>query len=206
MGNCCVTTSESVKDTSVRDTSVRDTSVKDTSVRDTQTDTEIAIVCSDKTETKETEKDPYQDSTYENTPEYTLNGLRTKVKILRILDGDTVDIALYHEESQRIYRHRVRLYGIDTPEKRPSLSNPNRQAEIAASLKAKQALEQRIKENDCILLALFYSPDKYGRQMCTFYDKNGEDINQWMIQQGHAYEYHGKTKKAFEPTTPRFTP
>ena len=141
----------------------------------------------------------YRNSTYENTPEYTLNGLRRTVKVIRILDGDTVDIALYHSESGNIYRHRVRLYGIDTPEKRPPLSDPNRQAEIAASLRAKQALEQRVRENDFILVALFYQTDKYGRQMCTFYDKQGEDINQWMIQQGHAYEYHGKTKKKFDP-------
>ena len=143
---------------------------------------------------------PYANSTYENTPEYTLEGLRSTVKILRILDGDTVDIALYHK-GDKVYRHRVRLNGIDTPEKRPALSNPNRHLEIEASKRSKDALEQRIKENDDVVLAVFYRPDKYGRLLCTFYDKSGDDINQWMITNGFAYEYHGKTKKAFEPLT-----
>ena len=187
MGNCCLTTLPVSEPTlHVSEPTLQEATSPEKGQKD------IQIVILDKKE-----EDPYRDSTYENTPEYTLNNLRQKVKILRVLDGDTVDIALYHEASKHIYRYRVRLYGIDTPEKRPSLLDPNRQAEIAASLRAKQALEQRVKENDFILLALFYQTDKYGRQMCTFYDKNGDDINQWMIQQGHAYEYHGKTKKKF---------
>ena len=155
------------------------------------------------TEQKEQEEqkeqtDPYMNATYENTPEYTLEGLRSTVKILRILDGDTVDIALYHTGVDKVYRHRVRLNGIDTPEKRPALSDPNRHLEIEASKRSKEALEQRIKENDERVVAVFYRPDKYGRLLCTFYDKNGDDINKWMITNGFAYEYHGKTKKAFE--------
>lgn len=158
------------------------------------------------TEQKEQDKptehtDPYMNATYENTPEYTLEGLRSTVKILRILDGDTVDIALYHIGVDKVYRHRVRLNGIDTPEKRPALSDPNRHLEIEASKRSKEALEQRIKENDERVVAVFYRPDKYGRLLCTFYDRNGDDINKWMITNGFAYEYHGKTKKAFEIST-----
>lgn len=141
-------------------------------------------------------------ATYENTPEYTLAGLRAPIKILRIVDGDTVDIALSHPESHRIYRHRVRLWGIDTPEKRPSRSDPNRHLEIEASYRAKEALERRCRENDDLFIALFYHPDKYGRLLCTLYDKAGEDINQWMIAEGHATEYFGKTKKKFQAPAP----
>ena len=145
---------------------------------------------------------PYERATYENTPEYTLEGLRTTVKILRVLDGDTVDIALLHPDTQRVYRHRVRMWGIDTPEKRPSLSDPYRHLEIEASYRAKTALEARCQEHNHLFTALFYSPDKYGRLLCTFYSPTGEDINQWMILQGHAKEYFGKTKKKFLPALP----
>jgi len=143
--------------------------------------------------------DIYRDATYESTPEFTFDGLQTPVKILRILDGDTVDIALYHEESRRIYRHRVRLYGIDTPEKRPSKSDPYREIEIEASLKSAQALERRVCANEGLLVAKFYKADKYGRLLCTFYDKSGEDINHWMVEHGYAVSYFGKTKKKFQP-------
>lgn len=145
----------------------------------------------------------YQHATYENTPEYTLEGLRALVKILRVLDGDTVDIALLHPDTQRVYRHRVRLWGIDTPEKKPSLSDPHRHLEIEASYRAKGALEQRCQENHYLFMALFYHPDKYGRLMCTLYDDKGGDVNQWMVKQGYAVEYMGKTKKKFQaPVSP----
>ena len=138
----------------------------------------------------------YQDCTYENTPAYTYEHLRKMVKVLRVVDGDTVDIAL-QEETGKIFTHRVRLYGIDTPEKRPSASDPEREKEIAASKRSSEALTNRLKENNHLVIALFYKPDKYGRLMCTFYDKQGDDINQWMVKSGFAYEYFGKTKKTF---------
>jgi endonuclease YncB( thermonuclease family) len=124
--------------------------------------------------------------------------------VLRILDGDTVDIAL-QEESGKIFQHRVRLYGIDTPEKRPSASDPEREKEIAASKRSSEALTGRLKENDNMVVALFYKPDKYGRLMCTFYDKQGDDINQWMVKSGFAYEYFGKTKKTFREVSEKST-
>lgn len=144
------------------------------------------------------EKDIYKDCTYENTPLFTFENIRKKVKILRILDGDTVEIALQHEDSNKIYRHRVRLYGIDTPEKRPLKSNPLRELEIEASLKSFKALELIVTDNDYILIAHFQGYDKYGRLLCTFYDKKGENMNEWMVNNGYAVEYFGKTKKKFE--------
>lgn len=145
-----------------------------------------------------TVSDPYQESTVENTPEYTFDGIKAIVKVIRIIDGDTVDIAFLHPDSQQIYRHRIRLYGIDTPEKRPAKNNPNREAEIAASNRATEALRQRLKENDNRVLALFHKKDKYGRELATFYHKDRSSINAWMISEGYAYAYDGGTKMAFQ--------
>jgi endonuclease YncB( thermonuclease family) len=136
----------------------------------------------------------YHNCTYENTPTYSYENLHKMIKVLRVVDGDTIDIALHYEETGKIFQHRVRLYGIDTPEKRPSLSNENRDKEIAASKKSSEALTQKLKENDNLVVAHFYKPDKYGRLLCTLYDKQGDNINNWMIQSGFAYEYFGKTK------------
>ena len=138
----------------------------------------------------------YQNCTYENTPAYSYEHVRKIVKVLRVLDGDTVDIAL-EEETGKIFKHRVRLYGIDTPEKHPPVSDPEREKEMAASKRSSDALTDRLKENDNLVIALFYKADKYGRLLCTLYDKQGDDINQWMVKSGFAYEYFGKTKKTF---------
>ena len=140
----------------------------------------------------------YHTCTDENTPVYTYENIKKLVKVLRIIDGDTIDIALYYDDNGKVFKHRVRLYGIDTPESHPLLSNPERNKEIEAAKKSKEALQLRLQENDNLVVALFHKFDKYGRLMATLYDKQGEDINKWMIESGYAQEYFGKTKKKFE--------
>ena len=151
-------------------------------------------------ENKNNDVDIYSLCTDENTFYFNYEKLRKKVKILRVIDGDTVDIAMSLVElkdSKDIYKYRVRLYGIDTPEKRPPKNDPNRDKEIAASKRSSEALNNYLRENDYIVIAQFYKPDKYGRLLATFYDKNGDDINKWMVSNGYAYEYFGKTKEKF---------
>jgi endonuclease YncB( thermonuclease family) len=141
--------------------------------------------------------DPYQGATDENTPYDTVEGLKTRIKVLRVLDGDTLDVGMCRV-GHTVLKYRVRLYGIDTPEKRPSRSDPLRHLEIQASLRSKQALTDRLIENDWIVIAHFEKADKYGRLLCTLFDKNGENLNEWMIRMGHAVPYFGKTKKKFQ--------
>lgn len=141
--------------------------------------------------------DPYHTATDENTPYDTVEGLKTRIKVLRVLDGDTLDVGMCRD-GRTVLKYRVRLYGIDTPEKRPSRSDPLRHLEIEASLRSKQALTDRLIENDWMVIAHFDKPDKYGRLLCTLFDKNGENLNEWMIRMGHAVAYFGKTKKKFK--------
>jgi endonuclease YncB( thermonuclease family) len=141
--------------------------------------------------------DPYQNVTDENTPYDTVEGLKTRIKVLRVIDGDTLDVGMCRD-GRKVWKYRVRLYGIDTPEKRPSRSDPLRHLEIQASLRSKQALVDRLIENDWIVIAHFDKADKYGRLLCTLFDKNGENLNEWMIRMGHAVPYFGKTKKKFQ--------
>ena len=95
----------------------------------------------------------YLNCTSENTPNYGYENLKKLVKILNVVDGDTVDLALYHEESGKIFKHRVRLYGIDTPEMHPALSNPERLKEIGEAKLAKEALTERFQENDNLMIS-----------------------------------------------------
>lgn len=142
--------------------------------------------------------DVYKDCTDENTPYYSYENIKKMVKVLRVIDGDTVDIAFYHDEMNRVFKYRVRMYGIDTPEKRPLKSNVNRDKEIEGSKASTAALTSRLQENNYMVIALFYKPDKYGRLLATFYDKNGEDLNKWMVESGFAYSYFGQTKRKYD--------
>lgn len=148
----------------------------------------------------QTAVDPYASVTLENTPEDALRlhlPNRVPVKVVRVVDGDTMDVAVYRPEYGRCYRYRVRLYGIDTPEKRPPLSQANREAEMAASARASDAITAKIAETQYRVHAQFHGSDKYGRLLCTIY-QDDVDLCQWMIDQGHAVPYFGKTKKKFE--------
>lgn len=138
----------------------------------------------------------YRNCTDENTPFVSYENMRKKVKVLRVVDGDTVDIAMANEH-HKIFKYRVRLYGIDTPEKKPSKNSPDRDQEIEAAKNATEAMKKKMNENECIVTVVLTKPDKYGRLLGTFYGKHGENINEWMIQQGHATEYFGKMKKPF---------
>jgi endonuclease YncB( thermonuclease family) len=140
----------------------------------------------------------YRHSTDENTPYVSYENMKKRVKILRVVDADTIDIAMHHEDTNKIFKYRIRLYGIDTPEKRPLKSNPHREEEMAAAKKASQAMIHKMQENNNLVTVLLYKPDKYGRLLGTFYDKQGNDINKWMVEQGYATEYFGKTKKSFD--------
>ena len=101
----------------------------------------------------------YHTCTSENTPNYSYENLKKLVKILKVVDGDTIDIALHSDDTGKIFKHRVRMYGIDTPEMHPSLSNPDRAKEIEASKQAKEALTRRLQENDNLVVAHFHKFD-----------------------------------------------
>lgn len=129
----------------------------------------------------------------DNTPRFTLEGQSHPAKILRVIDGDTVDMAF--SLMGHLFQFRVRLYGIDTPEKRPSKSNPLREEEKKKAFHATEALKQYLLGLDGLVTAQFHEADKYGRWLCELYHPlTQENINQWMIDQGHAVSYFGGTK------------
>lgn len=135
----------------------------------------------------------------ESTPKWTLSGREQPGKVLNVVDGDTVDIAieLYPDE---YFQFRVRLYGIDTPEKRPPKASPTRDAEIAASKRSTEALTEYLKKYDYFVhKVVFREADKYGRWLCTLhYSDTPLSVNDWMVQEGFAKSYFGGTKEKFE--------
>lgn len=114
--------------------------------------------------------------TWENTPPLTMEGLRKKGKILKVIDGDTVDLVLEGET----YRRRCRLAGIDAPD------NDRKEAKKSAT----QFLESLVLGK--IVSVACGKWDKYGRLLVTLY--NPQDVNQSMIEYGHAVPYDGGKK------------
>ena len=114
------------------------------------------------------------------------------VKVLKIVDGDTVDVDIDLGFGIVLTDERVRIVGIDTPESRTS-----DKVEKVFGLASKNRLKELL-EKEAVLI--------------TFDDKNGEDmkgkfgrvlgdfkcgdstVSQVLIEEGHAVPYHGQNK------------
>lgn len=76
--------------------------------------------------------DKLLNSTYENTSIFSLEGKNISGKCVDIYDGDTMTLSV--SISGNIYKFKMRLSGIDTPEIRPRKNNPNRDEEKGAAI------------------------------------------------------------------------
>ena len=121
-------------------------------------------------------------------------------EINRVLDGDTIDVTI--DLGFDLYKkERVRIAGIDTPEKR-TRDLEEKALGIDATNYLKKKLEDTIAGDEelTIRTELKGGMGKYGRLLGWLYI--GEDtlsINEAMIDEGYAWCYDGGTKqKNFE--------
>ena len=91
-------------------------------------------------------------------------------RVVRVADGDTVTVL-----DRRNTQHKVRLYGIDSPER----DQPYGKA-------AKNAL-QRLIDNRPVEVVVV-AKDSYGRTVGTLY-RDGVNLNEAMVAAGYAWWY-----------------
>ena len=122
------------------------------------------------------------------------------VSIDKVLDGDTIDVTI--DLGFDLYKkERVRIAGVDTPEKR-TRDLEEKALGIDATYWMKGKLEETIAGDEelTIRTELKGGMGKYGRLLGWLYI--GEDtvsLNEQMITEGYAWEYDGGTKqKNFE--------
>jgi micrococcal nuclease len=117
-------------------------------------------------------------------------------KINRVVDGDTIDVTI--DLGFDLYKkERVRVAGVDTPEKR-TRDKEEKALGIDATNWLKSKLEEAIKGDDelTIRTELKGGVGKYGRLLGWLYI--GDDLvslNETMILEGYAWSYDGGTKK-----------
>ena len=121
-------------------------------------------------------------------------------KIVKVLDGDTIDVLI--DLGFDLYKkERVRIAGVDTPEKR-TRDLEEKALGIDATNWLKSKLTETIKGEDELIIRteLKGGVGKYGRLLGWLYV--GEDtisLNEKMIEEGYAWSYDGGTKqKNFE--------
>ena len=112
-----------------------------------------------------------------------------KTKIRRIVDGDTVDVDIDLGFGMIFSKQRIRLYGIDTPESRTRDKEEKFYGKLAA-----QFLKDQCKKGSCITLRTYLDKKgKFGRIQGEII-VDGVNINQLMIEEHMAVEYHGQSK------------
>ena len=121
-------------------------------------------------------------------------------KINKVVDGDTIDVTI--DLGFDLYKkERVRVAGIDTPEKR-TRNLEEKALGIDATNWLKEKLDQAITGDDELTIRTELSGGigKYGRLLGWLYIGDGDvSLNEEMIKQGYAWEYDGGTKnKNFE--------
>jgi micrococcal nuclease len=106
--------------------------------------------------------------------------------LIRIIDGDTIDVNIDLGFSVWLNKQRIRLAGIDTPESRTRNLD-----EKKLGLEAKARLKELCGD---ILQLKSLGRGKYGRILGVPHTADGKDICAILVQEGHAVEYWGGKK------------
>ena len=116
-----------------------------------------------------------------------------KVNILKIVDGDTVDVDIDLGFGVWLRDERVRLAGIDTPESRTSDA-----IEKVFGQAAKERLSSLLGAQAILISRISKSGDnikgKFGRILGNFKTINGEIVADILMTEGHAVAYEGSNK------------
>ena len=121
-----------------------------------------------------------------------------KCKILRVVDGDTVDIDIDLGFGVWMHKERVRMMGIDTPE-----SRTRDKVEKAFGLASKSRLKELLPVGSIQVLKTEIDKSgedkkgKFGRILGDFLidDRRATDI---LIEEGHAVAYFGGSKEEIQ--------
>ena len=112
-----------------------------------------------------------------------------KCKLVKVVDGDTVDVDIDLGFGVWLRNQRIRMYGIDAPESRTS-----DKVEKVYGMAAKDFVIKWTNAGDLVLKTFKDGKGKYGRILGELW-YNDVNINQRMIEEHHAVKYYGQSKK-----------
>jgi endonuclease YncB( thermonuclease family) len=115
-------------------------------------------------------------------------------KVIRVLDGDTVEFEAPWVPPPIRQRIALRIYGVDTPEggRRARCTQESARAQAASEF------TRRAIANSRTVRAAITDWDKYGgRILGDVILDNGVSLRSLLIRNGHAREYFGDTKQSW---------
>jgi micrococcal nuclease len=118
-----------------------------------------------------------------------------KCKILRVVDGDTVDVDIDLGFGVWMHKERVRMMGIDTPE-----SRTRDRVEKAFGLASKERLKELLPIGSIQVLKTEIDRSgedkkgKFGRILGDFLVDDNRRCTDILVEEGHAVAYFGGSK------------
>ena len=113
--------------------------------------------------------------------------------VVKIVDGDTVDVDIDLGFGIWMRNERIRLLGIDTPE-----SRTRDKEEKKYGLAAKKYLTEMLNDEGGIVLKTKKDAEgKFGRILGELWrttDYADKSINQYLVDEHHAVQYYGQSK------------
>ena len=119
-----------------------------------------------------------------------------RCKIVRVVDGDTVDVDIDLGFGIWMHKERIRVYGIDTPESRTRDFTEKVFGKLAT-----EAVKTFLPEGSMqTLVTVQDKAGKFGRVLGKFliYDAKEDrqtTLNEWMVKNHFAVEYSGQSKR-----------
>ena len=121
-------------------------------------------------------------------------------KLQRVVDGDTCD-ALIDLGFDTWVKKRIRFHGVDTWECRTKNLEEKKKG-LAAKARTKELLSD-VSEKKMFFRIRSYGTGKYGRVLAEIFILNDQglqiDVCKTLIEEGHAYVYHGGKKQTLVP-------
>tara|TARA_B110000503_G_scaffold133735_1_gene211719 strand:+ start:1666 stop:2094 length:429 start_codon:yes stop_codon:yes gene_type:complete len=116
-----------------------------------------------------------------------------RCKVIRVIDGDTVDVDIDLGFQVWIRGERVRIMGIDTPESRTS-DKTEKVFGLASKARLKELLHGEVILKTEVSKSGEDMKGKFGRILGDFILEDGRKATEVLIEEGHAVLYHGQNK------------
>ena len=110
--------------------------------------------------------------------------------MVRVVDGDTVDVDIDLGFGVWMRNQRIRMYGIDTPESRTSDEVEKLYGKAATAFLVKWT-----NAGDLTLRTFKDDRGKFGRILGALWYGREHNINQLLVDNHHAVRYHGQSKE-----------
>jgi len=117
-----------------------------------------------------------------------------RVKIVKVIDGDTVDVDIDLGFGIILSDERVRIMGIDTPE-----SRTRDKVEKKFGLASKARLKSLLGKTGILKTQINKNGEdmkgKFGRILGDFVAEDGRMVTDILVEEGHAVAYFGGSKE-----------